>query len=123
MAPDNAPSLGELTRNVESLAREVRELVMEMRQLSTVYVPRPEHELQVGGLKVDVRRIEEQCEEDRDVLHKRVDDLKRDAAQERRDRVAGTRWAIGLAVTSLGLLVTGVLALFTIMPILLGGAP
>lgn len=56
--PDDV-STGELARRVADLVAELREVNQQLRSLSTVYVPRGEHELAIGGLKVDVARVEE----------------------------------------------------------------
>ena len=105
-------SRGELARNMAALTEQVRELVRELKDLPDKYVPRSEYELQIGGVKVDISRI------DRDI-ERHEQDIKASAAsasanlamaeqtltstmeKHEERRVAGTRWAIGLAATSL----------------------
>lgn len=134
---DDAPSLRELARSLDSLATQLRDIVIELRGLSQVYVPRAEHELQIGGVKVDVRRIDEETQRlDREHGHdiretraaqEKADDKLAEALKEqiqmlssalekeRVDRRAGHRWALGFAVSALGLLVAGTGLLVTVI--------
>lgn len=111
-AGNDEVSLGELARNLANLTEQVRELVKELKDLPDKYVPRGEYELQVGGIKVDISRI------DRDI-ERHEQDIKASAAsaaanlaltekdittvidRHEERRIAGTRWAIGLAATAL----------------------
>ena len=110
--PGDEISLGELARNMAALTEQVRELVRELKDLPDKYVPRSEYELQVGGIKVDISRV------DRDI-ERHEQDIKASVASSAANlmltehtlsdlidkneerRVAGTRWAIGLAATAL----------------------
>ena len=56
--PVDDVSIGELTRQVSTLVGEIRDMRRELGSLSNTYSPRSEHELVIGGIKVDLRRIE-----------------------------------------------------------------
>lgn len=53
-------SLGELGRLIESLTGTVQEMRSEVRGLSQVYTPREVHDLALGGVKIDIRRLDEE---------------------------------------------------------------
>lgn len=50
-----------------------------------------------------------------DVVHD-VNNLERDMDDDRRARVAGTRWGIGLALTAIGLLISAMAVLVVVLP-------
>lgn len=55
--PDE-PTLGELGRLIAELRKSVDRVDQRLQGLSEAYIPRSEHELVIGGLKVDLARIE-----------------------------------------------------------------
>ena len=57
--PADEITSGELGRRLDNLTSELREVNSQLRNLSSAYIPRSEHELVIGGLKIDIRRIEE----------------------------------------------------------------
>lgn len=105
-------SLGELSRNLGRVVDQLAEVVRELHDLPEKFIPRGEYEIQVGGVKVDIGRIDRHLERhDREipgvvtgaaaslaVVERELND-RIDKNEER--RIAGTRWAIGLAATAL----------------------
>jgi tetrahydromethanopterin S-methyltransferase subunit G len=79
---DDDFSVGELARLITSLTLAVERLQAEIRGLSTTYTPREVHDLALGGVKVDIRRIDETV----DKLEDRIDDA--EAETNRRFRQA-----------------------------------
>ena len=57
MAADDV-TLGELSRRILDLTVELRQVNTRLENLSSAYIPRGEHELAVGGIKVDLMRVE-----------------------------------------------------------------
>lgn len=105
-------SLGELSRNLGNLAEQVKELVKELKDLPEKYVPRGEYELQVGGIKVDIARVSRDIEQhEQDIkastssaaaaLALTEQGVRAEIEKNEERRIAGTRWAIGLAATAL----------------------
>lgn len=69
-------TLGEMVRWMERLATAYEQLAKRMDTLGDSYVPRETHELAMGGVKVDIRRIEEE---------RTADKLRMDAIEDRAD--------------------------------------
>jgi hypothetical protein len=83
---DDDFNTGELARNIATLTVVVERLAEKVDTLSTVYTPREVHDLALGGVKVDIRRLEH---EQRD-LEKRVDDQERETNRRFRQSVTIT---------------------------------
>lgn len=55
-------SLGELGRGFDALATKIDALGTKIDGLSTTYTPREVHDLAIGGMKIDLRRLDEERE-------------------------------------------------------------
>lgn len=60
--PDEITS-GELGRRIDSLTSELREVNSQLRNLSSAYIPRSEHDLVIGGIRIDLQRIEKTADQ------------------------------------------------------------
>jgi predicted RNase H-like nuclease (RuvC/YqgF family) len=56
-------SIGELARLIESQTRVIEEMRAELKSLSQTYDTKERVDLLVGGIKVDIRRLEEEVAE------------------------------------------------------------
>ena len=88
MTDDGSVTAAELARIVQTLARVVEDLRIEIRGLSTLYTPREVYDLGMGGVKIDVRRIDEQHTIEARKLEKTADELDRrlDAQEREHDK-------------------------------------
>lgn len=57
---DDDRSIGELVRTQEAILEQVRGLAAKFDGLSTTYTPREVYDLGIGGVKIDIRRIDEE---------------------------------------------------------------
>jgi hypothetical protein len=98
---DEAFSVGELARLLATLTVAVERLEAEVRGLSTAYVPREVHDLAVGGVKVDIRRIDET----QDKTDRRLDDIAKTIDKRFAEAAAAQlntrRWAVSAVVIPL----------------------
>jgi tetrahydromethanopterin S-methyltransferase subunit G len=79
-------NVGELARLIASLTQTVDRLNEKIDNLATVYTPREVHDLALGGVKVDIRRLDESV----GVLDKRVDEQERETSHRFRQAVTIT---------------------------------
>lgn len=52
-------TVGELARGLEAIVAEVKAVRSDIANLSTTFTPREVHDLALGGVKIDIRRQEE----------------------------------------------------------------
>lgn len=118
-AAGDAQTLGELSRNLANVTTELRRLIERIDSLPETYVTKDVHELAVGGLKVDIQRIERENE----TLDRELESTKTSFADKlkdlERDRRTGNRWAVGLAATAIGLVLSATGIIFVALPLLL----
>jgi hypothetical protein len=74
---------GELVRNLAALTSAVERINDKLDNLSTQFTPREVHDLALGGVKIDIRRLDETVGE----LDKRVDEQERETARRFRQNV------------------------------------
>lgn len=60
MPADDSQSLGEISRNLATLVTRFDAFNVKIDGLSQTYTPREVHDLDVGGIKIDLRRLDEE---------------------------------------------------------------
>lgn len=83
---DDDRSLGELARGQDAILARLDSLTDKIDGLSTTYTPREVHDLAVGGMKVDIRRLDEE----KDKLERRAEDIEREINRRYRQNVTLT---------------------------------
>lgn len=89
--------IGELVRNLAALTSSVDRINDKLDNLSMQFTPREVHELAVGGMKIDLRRIDEErvtsvreLRRTTDALDSRLDEQEREVARRFRNSVLVT---------------------------------
>jgi tetrahydromethanopterin S-methyltransferase subunit G len=83
---DEARSLGEIARGLDTLVSRIDNLTDKIDSLSTTYTPREVHDLALGGVKVDLRRIDESLGK----IDQRIDEAERETNRRFRQGVTLT---------------------------------
>ncbi len=94
-AADDDRSLGELARGQDAILQRLDTLNSKIEGLSTTYTPREVHDLAVGGMKVDLRRHDEELAK----VEKRVEDAERETNRRFRQAVTLTLTAVAAPLT------------------------
>jgi chromosome segregation ATPase len=104
--------IGELVRNLAALTSAVERINDKLDNLSTQFTPREVHDLALGGLKIDIRRLDEErattAREWREAVNE-LDDRQDDHERKTAERFAAAdvevarrfRQAVLVAITSL----------------------
>jgi hypothetical protein len=83
--------IGELVRNLAALTSAVERINDKLDNLSTQFTPREVHDLALGGVKIDIRRIDEQLTQAAAELRATTADL--DRRQDEQERKTAERFA------------------------------
>lgn len=83
--------IGELVRNLAALSAAVERINDKLDNLSMQFTPREVHDLALGGVKIDIRRIDEQSSKDAEELRREATEL--DARLDTQDRTVDARFA------------------------------
>lgn len=94
-------SIGELVRNLAALTVAVQAMNDKIDGLSNQYTPREVHDLALGGVKIDIRRIDEERVNDATELRKTAAELDRRLDEAEREVARRFRQSVLLIVTAL----------------------
>lgn len=92
--------LGELARLISALTVTVDKLSDKVDGLGKEFTPREVHDLALGGIKIDIRRIDEQHGEDAKALRKTADELDRRLDEQEREVARRFRQSVLLIITA-----------------------
>ncbi len=101
--PANGDMIGpaELARMLRALTKLVEDLRAEIKGLSSTYTPREVHDLALGGIKIDIRRIDEQSQKEAAALTRAANDLDGRLDEQEREVSRRFRQSVILVVTAL----------------------
>lgn len=83
--------IGELVRNLAALTAAVERINDKLDNLSMQFTPREVHDLALGGVKIDIRRIDEQSGKDAEELRRTASEL--DTRLDTQERNVAARFA------------------------------
>ena len=98
---DDTIGPAELARMLRALTKLVEDLRAEIKGLSSTYTPREVHDLALGGVKIDIRRIDEQSRVEATELRKTADELDRRLDEQEREVSRRFRQSVILVFTAL----------------------
>lgn len=83
--------IGELVRNLAAISVAVERINDKLDNLSMQFTPREVHDLALGGVKIDIRRIDEQSGKDAEELRRTAGEL--DTRLDAQERNVAARFA------------------------------
>lgn len=83
---DDDFNVGELARNIAAMTLALQRINEKLDNLPAQFTPREVHDLALGGVKIDIRRLDETV----DQLDRRVDDQERETSRRFRQAVTIT---------------------------------
>lgn len=109
---DDEFNVGELARNIAALVVTVERINEKLDNLSQQFTPREVHDLALGGVKIDIRRLDETVGK----LDERVDEQERETARR-------FRQAVTITVTSVLAPLIVALVIYVLTQLAQAGAP